>query len=728
MSSPPSSQTLQNDSQATEVPPLDLSSLPPIFVSATHLALEDLHELENELIATGAKLTYDVSEMRIVLTKVVSKKRITIDLRAKGLWTEEVQRAGSVLSNAVMLDGGSEMKDEGGERPAKRRRVEDGKSAAAAIILDDDVTIPEREFGSSEVLNISAKATSPTKARNNVATAAEKLDNDSNVIKVVKIEWFEESQKAGEMKPLDDYLTYTCRGVEKPSSSIPVTNRSTPAKQVVNISSSTTPHKPPSSTLHSSPSNRTAILERAKEDAIDTTSQATDRFGKRRFNHHQTASTTDATWAAGHHEKVFHAHLLTKTTTENDNGVSSDMPEMPDWVKQGVKYSCQRQSPLSGPNDTFIGLLKKIRLARTLTEDEIGVRAYSSSIASLAAYPHRVSNPREVMALPGCDAKIANLFVEFANTGFIQAVEDLEADEDMKVLRQFYEIWGVGATTAREFFFQSGWRDLDDIVEYGWNTLSRVQQIGVKYYDEFLDLIPRREVEDIAKTIHRHAVLVRDEAIQSQLVGGYRRGKPACGDVDIILSHPDETQTLHLVNDVVASLEQEGWITHTLVLALTNSKRDQETLPYRSREGPSGSHGGFDTLDKALVVWQDPVWSSKSSDEALAAKEGTKVKNPNIHRRVDIIIAPWRSVGCAVAGWSGGTTFQRDIRRYAKNVKGWKFDSSGIRDRVRGEVVDVEGFLNNWESGRAGDMVEAERRVFEGLGLPFVEAEMRNTG
>jgi Fingers domain of DNA polymerase lambda len=50
-----------------------------------------------------------------------------------------------------------------------------------------------------------------------------------------------------------------------------------------------------------------------------------------------------------------------------------------------------------------------------------------------------------------------------------------------------------------------GWRDLDDIVEYGWTQLSRVQQIGVKYYEELLLKIPRTEVEEIGRIILRHA-------------------------------------------------------------------------------------------------------------------------------------------------------------------------------------------------------------------------------
>lgn len=716
-----SSQTLRASSPTAETPlKLDLSHLPPIFVSATHFETDDLHELEEELVDARATLTYDVTEARIILSKVVKTRRIQFDLRGKGLWTEEVKPRKD-----------STTEDEGVAEPQtkkqKLREAEDvaeavGKSQAQAIVIDDESTEFEAERHARakpekrvvpQVKKVSSRGVSA------VRTPSPVRPSDEDLIKVVTKAWFEQSRKAGRVLPLDDYLTLQCRRVERPTAeATPPTKPSVKqGKRPITARTYTAKAASPRTDDH--------ILQRAKEDA-EHTSKSYDRLGKRKFGHH-VPSSKDSSWAAGHGTNSQYAHLLQQTTTEHDEGISSDMPEMPEWVKKGVKYACQRCTPKECPNDPFIALLKTIKLARLLTNDEIGVRAYSTSIASLAAYPYKISSPREIMALPGCDAKIANLFVEWANTGKIQAVEDIGADEELKVLRLFYEIWGVGATTAREFYYDRGWRELDDIVEFGWSTLTRVQQIGVKYYDEFLDPIPRAEVEEIGRIIHVHAVKVRDANVQSLIVGGYRRGKEACGDVDMIVSHPDESQTLNIVNDIVASLEEEGWVTHTLFLSLNSTNRGQQTLPFKRASGPSIGGHGFDTLDKALVVWQDPHWPTQKAD--LAADP--KAKNPNIHRRVDIIIAPWRTVGCAVAGWSGGTTFQRDLRRYAKNVRGWKFDSSGVRDRSNGEVVDLEGFYGydgSIGAGRAKGMLEAERRVFEGMGLEWREAWERCTG
>lgn len=247
-----------------------------------------------------------------------------------------------------------------------------------------------------------------------------------------------------------------------------------------------------------------------------------------------------------------------------------------------------------------------------------------------------------------------------------------------------------------------GWRDLDDLILYGWGTLSRVQQIGVKFYDKFLLKIPRPEVVSIGATVLKSAREI-DPGFEMIIVGGYRRGKKESGDVDVLLSHRDESVTSNLIENIVMKLEKGNYITHTLSLTTRNSQRGQAPVAWKGESTGSG----FDTLDKALVVWKDP-----SLDDSP-------------HRRVDIIISPWKTVGCAVLGWSGGTTFQRDVRRYCKKEKGWKFDSSGIRNRANGMWIDLEGSSSG---NNAPDMETAERRVFEGLGLPWRPPEERCTG
>lgn len=160
--------------------------------------------------------------------------------------------------------------------------------------------------------------------------------------------------------------------------------------------------------------------------------------------------------------------------------------------------------------------------------------------------------------MPSCGDKIALLFDEFVTLGKLSELERAASDAKVPVIRTFCNIWGVSSYTAEQFY-RKGWRDLDDIVEYGWSTLTKSQQIGVKYYEEFLDKIPRSEVESIANTVLEHANRIRD-GFQLTIVGGYRRGKVWSGDVDLMLSHPDPDATRLFIKKIARSLEDTNHI------------------------------------------------------------------------------------------------------------------------------------------------------------------------
>ncbi|KAK4059823.1 hypothetical protein Purlil1_14325 [Purpureocillium lilacinum] len=322
--------------------------------------------------------------------------------------------------------------------------------------------------------------------------------------------------------------------------------------------------------------------------------------------------------------------LVRQTTSEHD----VPLPPIPDYLHS--TYSCQRPTPFNSLNGPFIEELKNIRTLRLLQGDQIGVRAYSTAVATLAAYPYELQVPQEIERLPGCGAKFAGLYGEWRQTGQTKETADAALDPRLTVLKLFYDIWGVGDTTAREFYRKgsrlvSGDGDLDDIITYGWDSLSRVQQIGVKFYDELLLKIPRQEVETIAGVILSHARQI-DAGFELAIVGGYRRGKKQSGDVDVVISHRDEEKTLNAVDKIVRSME-DNFITHTLSLWTRNSERGQLPLPWQGQA--AGRGGGFDTLDKAMVVWQD-VARLKANGEG-----GTEPPPP--HRRVDIIVSPWKT-------------------------------------------------------------------------------------
>lgn len=730
-SSPATSSPTLRSGSSPSTEELDFSFLPPIFVLPAHLSTDDLHDTEDQLQDHGAVVTYDINEAKLVIGKVGTKKRAQFELRSRGLWTEEAE---IVAPKAPDSEGGEPRKkkarlsssekgsksihaptgESSTESESEVQDTEPSKAIAGATLARSismgtrkTTTVPHgfnAEPGGGQAVGLDGASSKRTRP----STPPRQVDL-TNHVRVLKLQWLEDSFAKRKVLEIQHYIIYEATIVKSPPGSGGPIRRQMSFPLAPTKFSSKSQHN-----LAEKPQVPT-ILERAREDTAGTSQVAhysPVAHGARRFGNR--GASLQSTQKDAHQHP---AKLLEMTTSEYD-GSDTDMPKPPEWVQKNLRYSCQRSTPANPLNKSFIEALEKIKLARLLIGDEIGVRAYSTFIAAVAAYPYAINNPREILRLPGCDVKLANLWIEWKNFGHVKEAENTENDEVLKGLKLFYDIWGVGATTARAFYKDKGWRDTDDVIEYGWKDLNRVQQIGLKYYDEFKLGIPRAEVESIASKVREHAVKVRDEGIELMVVGGYRRGKTECGDVDIIVSHRDLEKTAGLVSDVVASLETEGWITHTLTLSLTSTERGQSTLPFKSVG--VASHGvGFDTLDKALVVWQDPTWPNMELDLA----EDPQAKNPNIHRRVDIIISPWRTVGCAITGWSGGTTFERDLRRFVKATKGWKFDSSGVRDRSTGEVVELEG-----PEGVSGDMIAAEKAVFEGMGLVYRPPTERCTG
>ncbi|KAF2971209.1 hypothetical protein GQX73_g2342 [Xylaria multiplex] len=620
-------------------------SFPTIFLLPTHFEDDELPEVESKI----PTLTYDINEAEVVLGKVSKRPRAILELRSRKLLTDEIQP--TPPNKGVTAEDSSASP----QPPAKRRRLSPSARCAPAsgdgTASDTDSSLGEQAKES----HVAGRGKSPGKKVSRPSPEAARKVDDS-IVQVVRLAWFTDSLAKGKVLPVDDYLVYQGRK-RAPASTQPLPNAED-------------------------------ILKRAREDDTAACPASRDRARHRYAAQHPRSP------------RVKRPRLAQESTSEHERAVK--LPPVPDYLH--TEYSCQRPAPLSSPNCAFIEQLKKVRTLRTLEGDEVGIRAYSTSIAAVAAYPYLISSAS------GCGPKIVELYRQWEGNGYLNDVQEAASNPKMKVLLLFYDIWGVGAKTANDFY-NRGWRDLDDIVEFGWNNITRVQQIGIKYYEELQEKISRAEVENIAAVILEHTNKIRS-GFQMVIVGGYRRGKASSGDVDVILSHPDSSATEFFINNIVASLEKASYITHTLTLSDKNSERGQAPLALKKIDNRAGS--GFDTLDKALVVWQNPEWDTTKTP-----------KNTNPHRRVDIIISPWKTAGCAVVGWTGGTTFERDLRRYCKKTKQWKFDSSGVRERGGGEWVDLE---SDADGNPAPDMLEAEKRVFANLGLEWRPPEERCTG
>lgn len=343
-----------------------------------------------------------------------------------------------------------------------------------------------------------------------------------------------------------------------------------------------------------------------------------------------------------------------------------------------------RRSPLVCPNQGLCQELAILMKARFLEGEVNSELSYSRAIAMLKAYPKTVTDATEVRELPHIGPKIQKLIEEYLKTGQIAEAQRAAASERFKVLSTLTQAHGIGPAKAREHY-NAGQKTIAALIEFYEAKAKAGTYSGVlaalKLQDELSSTIPRAEVEEVAQRVFENLDAIQP-GCEYTICGSYRRGKPQNNDIDILFTHKEPDLERHLCAKLVERLRKTGVVTH--VLNQSSYTSNHEGIHGRQKE----TRACMDLLDKALVI----------------------LKLPNfVHRRVDLIFAPYSVYWTAIVGWTGSKQFERDIRIHAKQ-QGLKFDSGGItRQRDSKPIVAY-----------------SEEEVFSVLGLKYIEPELRN--
>ncbi|CAL8332362.1 unnamed protein product [Merluccius merluccius] len=295
---------------------------------------------------------------------------------------------------------------------------------------------------------------------------------------------------------------------------------------------------------------------------------------------------------------------------------------------------------------------------------------YSKAINALKSYHKPVTSYEEACQITGIGKSVADKIDEIMDSGHLRKLDHI--GEVVPVLELFTNIWGAGAKTA-QMWYQQGFRTLEDIRTKA--NLSNTQKIGLKHYDDLLDRMPREEAAAIEKLV-REAVQAIDPNLLAMACGSYRRGKADCGDVDVLITHPDGKSHRGVFRKVLESLHQSGFLTDDLV-----------------------SHEENGQQKKYMGVCRLP--------------------GPNRrHRRLDIIVVPYSEFACTIMYFTGSAHFNRSLRALAKTKNMSLSEHSLNQDVLRRGSIKVH-------AGTA--MATAtEKDVFSLLGVPFREPHERD--
>lgn len=336
------------------------------------------------------------------------------------------------------------------------------------------------------------------------------------------------------------------------------------------------------------------------------------------------------------------------------------------------KWVCSQSSERKKQNynKLLTDKLEVLAKAYTVQGDRWRALGYSKAINALKSYHKPVTSFQEASKIPGIGKKMAEKIEEILESGHLRKIDHI--NESVGVMEIFSNIWGAGVKTA-QMWYQQGFRSLDDIRTKA--TLTSQQVIGLKYYEDLLDRMPREEAAEIEQTVREVAHSI-NPGLLCIACGSYRRGKLTCGDVDVLVTHPDGNSHKGIFGKLIDGLKMRGFLTDDLV-----SQED------------SGSQ-------------------KKYMGVCCLPGPGRK------HRRLDIIVVPYNEFACSLMYFTGSAHFNRSMRALAK-TKGMSLSEHSLnKDVVRNGSVKVS-------TGFPLPTV-TEKDVFELLDLPYREPHERD--
>lgn len=358
---------------------------------------------------------------------------------------------------------------------------------------------------------------------------------------------------------------------------------------------------------------------------------------------------------------------ISQTDFETNSQVSTQSASKGRWLC----FESSRNSPVNY-NRHITDTLKEMVKTYKSTNDKWRAYSYEKAIGILKKEPKEITSREEARNLRGIGDSLADKIWEIIQSGHLRKLNEFQSSEQLQVLNLLTNVWGAGPHTAK-LWYQQGYRSLKDLEEKV--VLTKQQKVGLRYYDDFLERMSREEVSAIERIVSENTQKVVAGSIV-QVCGSYRRGKETCGDIDILISHPDGESHQGLLSRLLSQLKEIKFITDDLTEIEEN-----------------GNHR------KYMGVCLSPLF-------------------PDRHRRIDIIVSPYSEYACALVHFTGSAHFNRSIRHLAK-TKGMSLSEHALRTGV------VRGSTEKLYKGNALP-TPTEKSIFDQLGVPYRPPEERD--
>jgi NAD-dependent DNA ligase/DNA polymerase/3'-5' exonuclease PolX len=347
-------------------------------------------------------------------------------------------------------------------------------------------------------------------------------------------------------------------------------------------------------------------------------------------------------------EKVFSEFIPDKPKI--DLKISQDISKMLEPVITGKQLVNGRL------NEKFIDLMEKLADIMLKKGEPFRARAYQKAQETMMAYTDDILTPDDLNGKPGIGPTIMEKLNEYVQTGTLKILER-EKNNPVNILA---EVYGIGPKKAKDLV-DEGITSIDQLRQKQ-HMLNDIQKVGLQYYEDVLKKVPRTEIEEY-KSVFEKALPKKSDA-KMEIVGSYRRGAQASGDIDVIITSDSPKVFTSFVDNLV----------------------EEKVILYILSRGPT----------KCLVM--------------------AKIPSSSVARRVDFLYTGKTEFPFAILYFTGSKIFNTVMRHVALE-KGYTMNEHGIyklENKKKGNKVDR--------------IFTTEKDIFDFLGLQYKAPQERTDG
>ena len=209
-------------------------------------------------------------------------------------------------------------------------------------------------------------------------------------------------------------------------------------------------------------------------------------------------------------------------------------------------------------NEKLINLMEQLSNIMLKQGETFRARAYQKAQETIMNYPADILSPTDLKDKPHIGTTIMEKINEYYLTGTLNILER-EKNNPVNILSNVY---GIGPKKAKDLV-DKGITSIEELIKKQDDVLNETQKIGLQYYDDILQRIPRSEIEEyksifiksISNAIDFEMATAFDNyqpGAKMEIVGSYRRGAESSGDIDVIITSPNPVIFKKFVDNLIS--------------------------------------------------------------------------------------------------------------------------------------------------------------------------------